>query len=360
MSTAYDLKILLVEDSAGLRRVYQKLLEACGYRVRTAEQGIEALAILGSEDFDVIISDIGMPVMDGYELARRVRAIPTYANTRLIALTAYSQPSLVQQARSVGFDSYLTKPINIADLREAIHARPVPADYLNNSPVVETSDAEELRESSLRNTLREQTKFLHDDLEQRLALTRSGLDLSHYRIYLERTYGYYLPLEQRLLHASQNRSWFSEVLTRCKTMALQEDLRWLGASPLAIEALPSAEQLPAIDTLDDVLGVLYVTEGATLGGQVLSKHFNARWGIVRHCGATFVNVYGDQTADCWARFLRWLETGAVDSSRVVTAANNTFRTLAGWLFADDALLIRQGTRTSQTVHGKSLRSNHLR
>ncbi|MCC7084108.1 MAG: biliverdin-producing heme oxygenase, partial [Pirellulales bacterium] len=147
---------------------------------------------------------------------------------------------------------------------------------------------------------------------------------------------------------------------RCKTAALQEDLRWLGVSPQAVELLPLCEKLPAVATLEDALGVLYVMEGATLGGQVLSKHFNNRWGIVRHGGATFVNIYGDQTADHWARFLRWLQTDASDPARVVAAAEETFQTLAAWLFADDALVARTGTRNTKTVHGNSLRPNHLR
>jgi CheY-like chemotaxis protein len=140
--TVYDLKILLVEDSVSARRVYQKLLEAYGYHVRVAEHGVEALALLRSEDFDVVVSDIGMPVMDGYEFARQVRLNPAYNNKRLIALTAYSQPSLVQQARLVGFDSYLIKPINISDLLDAIHARPVITDYFNSRPLESLTEIE--------------------------------------------------------------------------------------------------------------------------------------------------------------------------------------------------------------------------
>jgi two-component system CheB/CheR fusion protein len=127
MSCAYELSVLLVEDSAGLRRVYQKLLEACGYRVRTAEHGADALTLLDTEEFDVIISDIGMPVMDGYEFARRVRSNPAYSDKPLVALTAYSQPLFVQMAREVGFDHCLIKPVDMAELREAMHS-PVHGD----------------------------------------------------------------------------------------------------------------------------------------------------------------------------------------------------------------------------------------
>lgn len=360
MTTAYDLKVLLVEDSPGLRRVYQKLLEACGYRVRTAEHGADALAALGKEDCDVIVSDIGMPVMDGYELARSIRSNPIYDSKRLIALTAFSQPSLVQRAREVGFDSYLTKPIDIADLRDAIHDRAVATDYLNRRPITLQADTQELTESTRRKELREATQDLHDTLEKRLDLTRLDRDLAHYRTYLERTYGYYLPLEQQLLRVSHSQSWFSEVLTRSKATALHEDLRWLGVSQQAIELLPVAERLPTIKSLDDVLGVLYVVEGATLGGQILARHFNNRWGIVRHCGATFVSVYGDQTVDKWARYLRWLEASTLDLNRVIVAARETFQTLTAWLFADDTLVDRPETRGFKMINGNSLRSKHLR
>lgn len=123
------LKVLLVDDSASLRRVYQKLLEACHFEVRTADSGESAMAALDAESFDVVVSDIGMPMMDGLELAHRIRASPRHASIRLVALTAYTLPSLIEQAREVGFDSYLAKPVNIGDLREAIAGLPVQCDF---------------------------------------------------------------------------------------------------------------------------------------------------------------------------------------------------------------------------------------
>jgi CheY-like chemotaxis protein len=105
------------------------------------------LAALAGEHFDVVISDIGMPVMDGYELARHVRLNPAHNNKRLIALTAYSQPSLVQQARLVGFDSYLVKPINMSDLRDAIYGRPVAGDYFNTDAVESSTENKNRQEA---------------------------------------------------------------------------------------------------------------------------------------------------------------------------------------------------------------------
>lgn len=126
------LKVLLVDDSASLRRVYQKLLEACHFEVRTADSGASAMAALDAERFDVVVSDIGMPMMDGLELAHRIRASPRHNSLRLVALTAYTLPSLIKQAREAGFDSYLAKPVNIGDLREAIAGLPAQSDFFRH------------------------------------------------------------------------------------------------------------------------------------------------------------------------------------------------------------------------------------
>ena len=67
-------KVLLVEDNDGLRRVYKRLLEAHQFDVLTAEHGVAALNVLADQPIDVVVTDIGMPVMDGFELGRQIRA----------------------------------------------------------------------------------------------------------------------------------------------------------------------------------------------------------------------------------------------------------------------------------------------
>ena len=92
---------------------------------RTASSGKEALLHVDREPFDVIISDIGMPEMDGYELAGKLRKHPKTANVVLVALTGYGQDSDKLQAREAGFDFHLVKPASFDALRDLLAGLPV-------------------------------------------------------------------------------------------------------------------------------------------------------------------------------------------------------------------------------------------
>ena len=105
----YAISVLLVEDHEGTRRVYARLLQEYGLCIRTAENGAAAMAALLREAIDVVVSDIQMPVMDGLEFARLVRAHSDYAKLPLIAVTAYGPPDA---AASAGYDIVLAKPVS--------------------------------------------------------------------------------------------------------------------------------------------------------------------------------------------------------------------------------------------------------
>jgi heme oxygenase (biliverdin-IX-beta and delta-forming) len=363
MSQASPKRILLVEDSDGLRRVYQKLLEAYCFQVLTARHGSEALDVLENHNVDVVVSDIGMPVMDGFELARNLRAHPLHHSLRLIALTAYSQPTLVDEARRVGFDTYLAKPINIADLCQAIEGGEVSTDHLRPVEVQHSAIPEDtsLPPSAYRRQLRAATQDLHDSLEQKLDLLRPNLDLRNYRQLLERTYGYYEPLEARLTDFADHKSWSHEVISRCKSSALQADLRWLGVKQQTIADLPRATQLPPVENFADVLGVMYVLEGASLGGKVLARHFHSRWGLSKNGGASFFNFYGPELTENWDRYIEWLESSLSekDLPRAIATARATFETMSTWLLG---VTNDRQTVTPPTSHtdGTKPRSHRLR
>ena len=108
--------ILVVEDNADTRQVLKYMLEIEGAQVEAVESGQEALA--QAEDFrpQVVLCDIGLPDMDGLEVARRMRTRPGLGEARLIALTGYGQPEDIQHALEAGFDAHLTKPINLDQL----------------------------------------------------------------------------------------------------------------------------------------------------------------------------------------------------------------------------------------------------
>jgi signal transduction histidine kinase/ActR/RegA family two-component response regulator len=118
--------ILVVEDDDDTRTVLRYMLEAEGARVETAGTGIEAVASALRLQPQVVLCDIGLPDIDGLEVARRLRASQALARTRLIALTGYGQAEDVRQAIAAGFDAHVTKPVNLDQLMALLAARDEP------------------------------------------------------------------------------------------------------------------------------------------------------------------------------------------------------------------------------------------
>ena len=104
--------ILLVEDNLDARETLRLLLELEGYRVAAAETGEQGIALAAAQKFTVALIDIGLPDLDGYHVAQRIRSSPGGAGLLLIALTGYSEPGDVRRAREVGFDAHLVKPVD--------------------------------------------------------------------------------------------------------------------------------------------------------------------------------------------------------------------------------------------------------
>ena len=114
------MKVLLVDDNADSREMLAFLFEADGHMVFEAADGDTALDIFRQEQPDAAIIDIGLPGMDGYDLARALRAEPTGLEVRLIALTGYGFPEDRQKSRTAGFDRHLVKPTTPEDLRREL------------------------------------------------------------------------------------------------------------------------------------------------------------------------------------------------------------------------------------------------
>lgn len=109
-------RILIVEDNEDAADMLCALLESRGHRVRVANSGDEGLAVLASEIPDVVICDIGLPVMSGYDFANLVRDDPKLRSLFLVALSGYSQPEDHERSREAGFDNHLVKPVDFATL----------------------------------------------------------------------------------------------------------------------------------------------------------------------------------------------------------------------------------------------------
>jgi len=117
--------ILIVEDNADARDALSVLLELEGHVVEVAGEGPQALELVRAKDPDIALVDIGLPGIDGYEVARRVRALDGRRPV-LIALTGYGQPEDRRRASEAGFDGLLVKPVDPTALTTLLATLEIP------------------------------------------------------------------------------------------------------------------------------------------------------------------------------------------------------------------------------------------
>lgn len=111
---------LVVDDVSDVTEMLSVLLTHAGYEVVTALSAHGALEAVRKQRFDVIISDIGMPEMNGYQLAREIRSLPGYESIPMVAVTGYSMFDDRQRSLNAGFTAHLTKPIEPRALLDLI------------------------------------------------------------------------------------------------------------------------------------------------------------------------------------------------------------------------------------------------
>jgi len=117
---AGQLRVMVVDDNADAAQMLAALLEVQGHVVSVEYDARGALARARSEHPDVLLLDIGLPDMDGYELARRLRTQPENAGATLVALTGYGQRQDREEAQRAGFDHYLVKPADLDEVNEVL------------------------------------------------------------------------------------------------------------------------------------------------------------------------------------------------------------------------------------------------
>jgi two-component system cell cycle response regulator DivK len=112
--------ILLVEDDEDNRAIYGTILEHSGFRVVIATDGLEALRLAVEARPALVLMDITIPLLDGWEVTRRLKADPKTRGLLIVALTAHAMVEDRDQAREIGFDGYLAKPVEPRHVIEEI------------------------------------------------------------------------------------------------------------------------------------------------------------------------------------------------------------------------------------------------
>ena len=112
--------ILIVENEVSNRILIERVLSTRGYRCVSASNGREALNILDHEQVDLILTDLSMPVLDGYRTTQLIRARPALANVPIVAVTAYALNDESEAAMHIGCTEYLTKPFKPRQLLEVV------------------------------------------------------------------------------------------------------------------------------------------------------------------------------------------------------------------------------------------------
>jgi two-component system, OmpR family, alkaline phosphatase synthesis response regulator PhoP len=115
-------RVLIVEDEESILLSLEFLLTKEGYAVTTASDGEAALRALEAQSPDLVLLDVMLPLVDGFELCRLIRANPALRNTRIMLVTARGRETEVTRGLALGADAYLTKPFSTRDLMDRIRA----------------------------------------------------------------------------------------------------------------------------------------------------------------------------------------------------------------------------------------------
>jgi len=163
-------RILIVEDNKDLLLLMTHLMQD-KYHISTASNGYEAMSVISTTPIDLIVSDVMMPVMDGYELTQSVKHNEKYSHLPIILLTAKTQESDRTEALNIGADDYITKPFKLGDLMLRIDNLIANRQRIIREPqqlIVEERDREEGKERPLsaeQEFLQRATKCVYDNLD---------------------------------------------------------------------------------------------------------------------------------------------------------------------------------------------------
>ena len=114
-------RILVIEDTEDNRRIFRDLLGPSGYELIEARDGEQGVAMAVAERPDLILMDIQLPVIDGYEATRRIKANPGLRHIPIIAITSYALSGDEAKSRAAGCDGYIAKPFSLQEVLDVVH-----------------------------------------------------------------------------------------------------------------------------------------------------------------------------------------------------------------------------------------------
>jgi heme oxygenase (biliverdin-IX-beta and delta-forming) len=186
----------------------------------------------------------------------------------------------------------------------------------------------------IHSTLRRTTRDFHDSLQTKLSVLLSAeISLDQYVAVQKKFYGFYKPIEIGLFSV---RLWNDPELqlhSRRKLPLLIGDLAHMAVGPEEVARLPFCASLPRLETIPEALGCLYVLEGSTLGGKIITGHLKKLLPLDESRGCSFFHSYGADVGRMWSSFLRVLVRHCDrhgDADVVVQSACQTFASLSRW------------------------------
>ena len=175
--------------------------------------------------------------------------------------------------------------------------------------------------------LKARTAHQHQATEDTVDLMRDDYTLDEYRDLLIRFYSFYKPFEAKMSAAIAENGVDFNHSERLNTPKIFADLVSLGMTEEEIAKVETTDELPAFDSKERIFGSLYVIEGSTLGGQVISRHLKQKFDLDETNGAAFFSGYGKETGKMWNGYREAVTKFAENSANrdeIIAGANETF------------------------------------
>ena len=192
-----------------------------------------------------------------------------------------------------------------------------------------------IQTDSILAQLKARTAHQHQQTEDGVDLMRDDFSLEDYKNLLVRFFAFYKSYDEKLRDSLRENPIDFYEEKRFNTPRLVADLKSLGMSDKEISNIETFDDLPAMDSPEKTFGSLYVIEGSTLGGQVISRHLKEKFDFDESSGAAFFSGYGKDTGKMWNSFREavtaFADGDGVNREEIIKAANETFEKIGNCL-----------------------------